>query len=184
MATETVTIRTVLSDVEDEARAVVQWHKKDGNWIQGEGWHSGNMPVFTDVDGHLFKYTPEINERIFARVLELERNNRKNRFDGKRGKRPAIPVTPLAIRRVRLKNYPEYQIDEYGAVYEVETGKMVKPRFRNQRHWVQIYSADGKRKERNVYWLMVQAGYVVRNDGRTGEEKPAAAATEGISLND
>jgi hypothetical protein len=90
---------------------------------------------------------------------EIAEKAKNTKFSTRQGKRAAVKVKPLAISRVRFKNYPDYTIDEYGQVYDID-GKLVKPRWKNQRCWVRIYDHTGKRCERNVFWLMVDAGFV------------------------
>lgn len=85
---------------------------------------------------------------------------KKKAFNPKRGQRPAHKVATQALPRVQLKNYPDYQIDSYGSVYEIETGRRLAPRWRNGKCWVNLWTHEAKRVQRNVYWLLVDAGYV------------------------
>jgi hypothetical protein len=92
------------------------------------------------------------------------------KFDPKKGQRRAYRVNPQAVERCRLKNYPEYQIDAHGAVYNMD-GKLISPRWRNGKCWVNLYTHDGKRVCRNVYWLLVDAGFVVLSEKQRAYRK-------------
>jgi hypothetical protein len=119
-----------------------------------------------DTLGEKRKLSPELQARWDAEGEEFaaeEKAGKKKKFNPKTGQRPAHRVSSLAIPRVRLKNYPDYQIDSHGAVYDM-AGKLIAPRWRNGKCWVNVYTHDGKRVSRNVYWLLVDAGYVILSE--------------------
>jgi hypothetical protein len=112
--------------------------------------------ICSELNDQLGEYRddPDIQEQI-AGIVE---QSRKETFSAKAGKRAAVPVRSVGTR-CRMKNYPDYCIDPQGDLWDVD-GKLIKKRWRNQRCWVQIYDHTGKRCERNVFWLMVEAGFV------------------------
>jgi hypothetical protein len=105
----------------------------------------------------------QILVRLDAYLDSLPQPKPPKTFNSKKGQRPAHRVSSQAIPRVRLKNYPDYQIDSHGAVYDM-AGKLIAPRWRNGKCWVNLWTHDGKRVSRNVYWLMVDAGFVVLSE--------------------
>jgi hypothetical protein len=118
--------------------------------------------------------TEELRE-LLVEIQQSKPKPTKSEFDPKKGQRPARKVSPQAVPRVRLKNYPEYQIDKNGTVYDL-TGKMVAPRWRNGKCWVRIYDHERKRVTRNVYWLMVDSGYVTLSEKQRAWERVPAGA--------
>lgn len=62
-----------------------------------------------------------------------------------------------------LTNYPNYEVSNYGRVRCLQRCKAddwLKPRWKfKQKPFVVLYDKDGKRCEREVYWLMVGAGW-------------------------
>jgi hypothetical protein len=112
---------------------------------------------------------------IIQQLRELVKESKRETFSGRAGKRRATRVAPLSVSRVQLRFYPDYFLDENGQVYDA-AGMLVKPRWRNQRHWIRIYDHEGKRVERNVFWLMVGAGFIPDPLGRTTQEVSEATA--------
>jgi hypothetical protein len=127
-----------------------------------------DVPTFmlTGLGRHI---TRDEKEAVFAAF-------KKEKFSAKAGKRQHKPIPGLAVDRVRLKLYPEYAIDKYGMVFWLVTGELVPNRWRNKKCWVRLYDHTGKRCEKDVFWLMVGAGFAQspKRRGKGFQGVPAA----------
>lgn len=63
----------------------------------------------------------------------------------------------------RLKNYPNYEVSNYGRVRasaRKDADSFLKPRWFKGKPFVVITDIEGKRCERAIYWLMSDAGWI------------------------
>ena len=64
-----------------------------------------------------------------------------------------------------LHNYPGYEVSSHGRVRSLNSpiGQFLKPRWFQRMPKVVIYDAEGIRRERAIYFLMVQARFIVES---------------------
>jgi hypothetical protein len=135
----------------------IQKFKKQAQGLRKRFEDITDAQIFSELEAGLGAYRND--ETILEQLEVLIAKSKSETFDARKGKRSAVPVRSVGTR-CRMKNYPDYCIDPQGDVWDVD-GKLVSKRWKNQRCWVRIYDHTGKRCERNVFWLLVEAGFVL-----------------------
>jgi len=122
--------------------------------------------------------SPEVDYRIRQIELEMEVRAQTAKVaerETKRAKRKGKPFK--RARRVarspetwrHLKNYTGYEISSHGRVRSLDRARpddWLKPRrkwFKGMSvEWVVLYDSEGKRRERMVGYLLIDAGFLLR----------------------